>query len=421
MVDDRALVAHLLRRTGFGPQPGAVEELAAGGVDAAVEAVLATDPLDPGEPSLDDESEDDYDEPVRHWLGLMCRPEAGLHEKLTWFWHGHLTSSYDKVGSWKMMWQQHRLLREHALGNFRDLLQAVTVDPAMLTYLDGDGSSADAPNENHSRELTELFALGRGQYSQDDVAAGAVALSGWWVDWDAATADFDSEAGPPRPVTYLGRRGVADAAAVIDAVCDHPACPGHVVGALHRFLAGVYPEPARRDELARLFADGGLEIRPVVEAIVRHPSFLDLRLNRPRYPVEWVAAAIGAYGYDDTTLAEHDTDVGLLAYETCAALNQTPFYPPNVAGWPPGPRWLAPTYAAGRASLVWYLTAAAPLAEDDDPLTAVLDRCSLYEVSPRTRSALEQAARQLADADDPAGADATLLGLAVASPEFALA
>lgn len=420
MVDDRALVAHLLRRTSFGPRPGAVDELAAAGVDAAVDAVLAAEPLDPGEPSLDDDSEDDYDRPVRHWLALMCRPEAGLHEKLTWFWHGHLTSSYEKVDSWPMMWQQHLLLREHALGNFRDLLQAVTVDPAMLVYLDGDGSSADAPNENHSRELMELFALGRGQYSQADVAAGAVALSGWWVDWDAATAELDPEAAPSGPVTYLGRE-VTDAAAVVDAVCDHPACPGHVVGALHRFLAGVEPEPARRAELARLFADSGLEIRPVVEAIVRHPSFLERRLNRPRYPVEWVVAAIAALGYDDDTLAEHDTDVGMLAYEICGSLNQTPFYPPNVAGWPPGPRWLAPTYAAARASLVWYSSAAAPLAEAGDPVAAVLDRCSLHEVTPRTRAALDEAARQLTAADDPAGADAVLLGLAVSSPEFSLA
>src|ERR1700687_2170069 len=137
---------------------------------------------------------------------------------MVWFWHGHLTSSEDKVGDWKRVYDQHLLLRRHALGNFRELLQAITVDPAMLVYLDGDGSTADAPNENYGRELMELFALGRGNYSQADVRAAAGALSGWSVD-DRGRPSFDPAAGPPRPVALLGHR-VNDAASVVDAICD---------------------------------------------------------------------------------------------------------------------------------------------------------------------------------------------------------
>src|SRR5713226_2837494 len=143
MPDERVLVAHLLRRTGFGPLPGQVDGLAPSGIDVAIDTVLAAPALDPGEPPLRDENNDkDYDAPVRHWLGLMAKAEAGLHEKMVWFWHGHLTSSYDKVGVWKMMWQQQQLLREYALGNFRDLVQAITIDPARLVYLDGAESTA---------------------------------------------------------------------------------------------------------------------------------------------------------------------------------------------------------------------------------------------------------------------------------------
>jgi uncharacterized protein (DUF1800 family) len=413
---DRELIAHLLRRTGFGPHPGQVDRLVPMGIDGAFNAVLRAPPQEPGKtPSLNDDDRG----PVESWLKAMAQPSAGLHEKLVWFWHGHLTSSEDKVGSWRLMYGQHLLLRRHALGNFRELLEAVTVDPAMLMYLDGDGSTADAPNENYGREILELFALGRGHYTQADVRAGALAFSGWSVDERRGTAKYDSESGAPGPVMLLGR-SVDSAAAAVDAICDHPACALWVTARLHRFLLGEEPSADRAEVLSRRFRSGGLEIRPVVEDIIRHPSFLAARQNRARSPVEWVIAAAAALGRTGKS--------GELA-DACYQLGQVPFEPPNVSGWPQGLRWLAAGYAEPRAALALQsaqnasVAAVAAVRGAADPVVAALERCSLFEVSAATRNALTDADRLLrsdpsSSADDRAR---TLLALVLSTPEFALA
>ena len=149
-------------------------------MDRLLEWALDAAPL-PSDPE-EGIGEDDYDALLNGWIRQLRHPEAALHERLTWFWHGHLTTSTDKASFVPALWRQQRLLRRHALGNFRDLLRDITTDAAMLVYLDGDGSVADAPNENFSRELMELFTLGRGSYGEADVRAGARALAGWSVD-----------------------------------------------------------------------------------------------------------------------------------------------------------------------------------------------------------------------------------------------
>ena len=203
MDETRARIAHLLRRTGFGPHPGQVDALVGGGVKGALDAVLAAAPLRPDPPQLG--TKDDYAQLLRWWLEVMARPEAGLHEKLVWFWHGHLTSSIAKASPLEMA-RQHQLLRTHALGNFRALLQEITVDAAMLGWLDGDGSVAEAPNENYAREMMELFALGHDAgYTEADVRAGAIALSGWHVDEKTTKVVYSADEGPTGSVNP--RRG----------------------------------------------------------------------------------------------------------------------------------------------------------------------------------------------------------------------
>ena len=139
----------------------------------------------------------------------MSDPAVGLAEKMTWFWHAHLCTSIDKVGSWFMMWNQHMLLRTNALGNFRTLLQQLTIDPAMLVYLDGDPSVVTAPNENYSREVMELFAMGPGNYTETDVRNGAKALAGWDVNWETGLATFYPQYALTTPVTFLGQERAA--------------------------------------------------------------------------------------------------------------------------------------------------------------------------------------------------------------------
>src|SRR4051794_3477713 len=404
MADDRAAIAHLLRRATFGPAPGQVEALNAGGrAPAGTRAAAPRPPPPPAPPHLGG------GEPPIWWMLRMSDPAVGLAEKMTWFWHAHLCSSVDKVGSWLMMWNQHTLLRNNALGNFRTLLQQISIDPAMLIYLDGDPSVVTAPNENYSREVMELFALGTGNYTETDVRNGAKALAGWDVNWETGVATFYPQYALTAPVTFLGK-SVMRYNEVIDAVCDHAACAPFIAGKVHKFFHGVDPSSTRRAELATIFRNANLEIRPLVEAILRDPSFFDasVRLNRAKLPVEWVTNAFAAAGNSDGGWQASIAD----------RLGQLPFYPPSVAGWPGGTRWLAAANAIARADLAHDGPVLAEITNAVDMVGTTLTRCSLYQISPASRAALDQVAALTLPKWQRSR---LLLALALCTPEFALA
>lgn len=402
MADDATLIAHLLRRLTFGPHPGQIDELLPLGVAGALEQLLAASPLEPDEPQLG--SGDDYGVVRNWWLRVLSRPDAGLHERMVWFWHGHLTSSLQKCTPGLML-VQHRVLRQHALGNLRDLLQAITVDGAMLEWLDGAYSSAEAPNENYARELMELFALGIGSYTEADVRAGSIAFSGWGIDYEnGLTVYFDEGSGPQAPVEFLGTT-VSSAAEAVDAVCDHPACAPFVAGRIYRYLMGTEAEPARREELGALLRDSGLEIRALVEAIVRDPAFLESRSNRPRTGLEWFLAAQALLGVElDAWRLDN--------------LGQTPFLPPNVAGWPGDERWVSAGAVFSKAWTAWDSSGDAPTFDSDDPVSEILAKAGLYEVSAESRAALDDAASSVEGRRETSS---LLHALTLMSPEFGLA
>lgn len=304
------------------------------------------------------------------------------------------------------MYRQHELLRTHALGNFRTLLQEITVDAAMLYWLDGAGSYAGSPNQNYARELMELFALGHGAgYTEDDVRNGAAALAGWWVDGDNGDeVRFDPESAITEPVWFLDRE-VMSAAEVVDAVCDHPACPPFVAGVLHEHFLGFWPDPDRQAELAQVFADSGLEIRPLVESIVRHPSFLENRLNRPRSAVEWFVAVRRLF----------DLPIDWWPLDD---LGQMPFSPPNVAGWPGSSRWLSVGATMGKAKVAYDNAWETATLDEGDPVGDLLGRAGLYEIGQATLDTLWNAAGSVESRRDRS----TLLhALLVMAPEFSIA
>jgi uncharacterized protein (DUF1800 family) len=410
MADEKALIAHLLRRTGFGPHPGQVEELSAAGYAATLDRVLTGAPVAVEPPTLG--TKDDEAFLVRWWLEILARPDAGLHEKMVWFWHGHLTSSIDKAEPIAVA-RQHQLFRSQALGNARQLLQDVTIDAAMLGWLDGKTSTAEAPNENYGRELMELFALGREfngapTYTPADVRAAAYALSGWEVDDDkAAKVTFLAEHGPTTSVTFLGK-SVASAKEVVNVVCDHPAFAPLIAGKLYQYFHGVRPDASLLASLADKFRNGNLEIKPLVTAILRDPTFVEHRMNRPRFPIEWVLAAhavLGPIKDDDLT-------------EILSTLGQVPFQPPNVAGWPLSPRWLSAGAAMSRASWTLDRSSDTEVTAEPDQVAWILRRTSLFEVSDTTKNAFAKAASKIETKRDRASA---LHALALSSPEFALA
>ncbi len=407
-VDRRAAIAHVLRRTRFGVTPELVERFA--DASDAIEFVIADDrayALDPDEAGELPIGENEWEWLPAHFMERLVDPDAGLHERMVWFWHGHFTSSSEEAPA-RAMVMQHHLIRRHALGNFRELCHEITVDPAMLLYLDGAGSRGDEPNENYARELMELFALGIGNYTEDDVRVAARGLSGWWVHWETLEVGFDAEDHYEGPLSLFGDRKRWDTRSVIDAVCDHPACARHVADRLWRYFIGPEPSGEALDELADTFRDADLEIRPLVEAILRRPEFVSSVGSKARQPVEWMVAAIQATGQTLESVETWRLD----------AMGQLPFSPPNVAGWPDDERWAGASQQLSRLEqlLEWEIPD-----ELEDQLVpevdAVLTHCGIYDPCESTRAALERIEREVAEYD---GRLNLLLILALSSPEFAL-
>jgi uncharacterized protein (DUF1800 family) len=413
-----ALVAHILRRTTFGPTPDQVAQFADqgdSGPQAALDWALSAAPR-PTTPET--AGSDDWDPMLRGWTDNIRSPEAGIHEKMTWFWHGHFTTSSLKVGNPKLLVAQQQTLRSNALGSFRDLLRAMTTDPAMLLYLDGSGSSVEAPNENFSREVMELFTLGQGTYTEADVKAGALALAGWETNYETGEVTHNDERGLGGEVMYLGRRGRLGVDEVVDTLCAQESCPPFIVSKLYSYLVGVAPTPERLATLATGFRNSGMQIQPLVNDILHGEDFLQLRLNRPRYPIEWWSAALAALG------AVREGEEAAVNPWILEQLDQLPHRPPNVGGWPTGARWLSASQQLARAAYAWgeaWKSQPIQPANGTDLVTATLARCSLFEVSDATRSALADAALATAGAADAQSVSRRLLVTALCSPEFALA
>ena len=400
----QALAAHVLRRTGFAVDPGQVDRASGMTPEELIDERLNDSGVQaPDIGSV--EGWEDYERIVGWILERMRAPEAGLHERMTWFWHDHFATHVDAAGV-EMMYEQHRKLRRHALGNFRELVHAVVTDPAMMRYLDADGSDGANPNENLARELMELFTLGRGNYEEADVRAGARALAGWWVD-DDGTTWLDDERRYRGRVTFLTRSGNLDVADVADAVCDHPACAPFIAAKLVRFFHGVADGPLE-ERTAQTLANTDLDIRAGVETVLRDEAFLERRLNRVRQPIEWISAAIVATSFDD--------DLGPWTFDQ---LGQVPWSPPNVAGWPSGERWAGADQMLRRADLASWLGSVEVELDPADPVTDVLHRCALHEVSDRTRSTLDRVAERTSSATWEQ--TSLLFTLALISPEFHLA
>ncbi len=236
MAADRATIAHLLRRAGFAPTAAEIDAATTAGWTATVDALLDLSGPDPADaapaPTFTPYSplaargltlqqrqaaqqarNAEFAVLQRWWLARMAATSHPLREKLTFYWHGHFATSYDKVRLPALMHQQNQLFRTLGAGGFEALTQAVAKDPAMMIWLDTSTDKASHPNENFARELMELFTLGIGNYTEADVREAARAFTGWVLD--PLTLSVGGAAAPARrrfedrarPDRGLGRRG----------------------------------------------------------------------------------------------------------------------------------------------------------------------------------------------------------------------
>ncbi|HEY7068222.1 MAG TPA: DUF1800 domain-containing protein [Chloroflexota bacterium] len=436
MDQSRRELAHLLRRAGFGATPAELDAAARLGYDATIDRLLyyerVPDDVDARLGALDlDQSKI---EGMR--LALLTRmllTRRPLQEKMVLFWHGHLTSAVSKVGGPRapqFFKQQLALYRDQALGNWRDLLRGVSRDPAMLGYLDNRLNRKGAPNENYARELMELFTLGIGNYSEDDVKEAARAFTGWTVaregQFAVAPRQHDADA-----KTVLGRSGNLDGDGVIDAILAQPAAAPYLAGKLFRFFAYDDPEPAVVSRLGDAFRDSGYDLRALVGAILRAPEFRSDRAYHARIksPVEFTLGALKALGSESVP---RDLPAAL------RRMGQDLLNPPSVKGWDGGPAWINAATALERANYAnrlatgrgdqSYLDPAA-LLRDYRTAEALIDHfAELFldgDLPASSRAALLDYARDGADpAADPNAADRKIRGLAhlvMASPLYQLA
>ena len=414
-MDERDSVKWLHRRAGFGLPPGQMQEATERGFAAELDRLLSASAIADAVASdpWDDESLpfDPMDAPSRRyaigrWVDAMIASEQPLVERMTWLWHGHFVSALDKVRVARLMVNQLRLLRSAGLGDMRTLVRSLTIDAAMLVYLDLRDSTDEVPNENYSRELLELFTLGEGNYSEDDVQAGAAALSGWTLERGTGSAVFRPRRHDDELQTFLGVDGVHDLDTTIDAVMAHPALPLFIAGTIADELLGDN-DAALVAELASTFAASGFVVSDLVRAALTSGATRDVA-PMVLGPLPWLVIAAR------TTAARLDLGD---AVRLLRAAGQLPMLPPNVAGWPGGAAWFNAGSLVARANLAALVAADATdeivlaAAQGDDPavLADVLG-LPVGGFAEPSRVALSAA---------PAGRDR--LAVALVTPEFMIA
>ena len=413
---DRQTVSHLLRRLTFGPTAAEVDAAERAGADATLTAVLAPAAL----PELPDLGPDPIGalaegasreerraarqavrpqlaEATWWWLTRMAGGAAA--EKLTFFWHGHWATSAQKVRSARLMLGQQQTFRRYGAHDTAPLVRAMLRDPALILWLDGQRNTRRAPNENLARELMELFTLGIGAYSEDDVRAGARVLTGWQVDRATGAAALVPRRHDDRPVTLLGTAGVDDVDAYADVLVRHPRHQRFIAGRLWRRYGSTDAPPP---------AVPGRDATAMLRALVSDPAFAGTAGTLVKQPVEWMVGAARQLGIDLAEVPQKQR-VGILG--GLRALGQVPLRPPGVGGWPSGAAWLTTSSVTARLKAGQTLAALAPAAVDTlvrgDRLDTLARMLVVDAWTDRTRAALSSV-------QEPQ----RLLALALATPEY---
>jgi uncharacterized protein (DUF1800 family) len=387
-------VAHLLRRAGFGGTPDEIAALAALDLSVIVDQLLdfSTNPPDTPPTSLGDSNVGDWQQIVdlqQWWLDRMATVPAPLQEKLTLFWHGHFATGQEKVNSAVDMYAQNALFRAEGLGGFENLVQKMSLQVAMLIYLDNDPNEKGSPNENFARELMELFTLGVNQYTQDDVVAGARAWTGHNVDYSASPRvyRFYPERHDGGFKVFLGQNAQWDGPQIITRILTVD--PQKTVAA--RFIAKklwtffAYPDPSSDilDALVAEFVGSNLDVRTVLRAIFLRPEFYSVtaREGLVKSPVEWVVSCLKTV---DITAAQMNPQWWM------DQMGQQLFFPPNVAGWKNNAYWVNSTALWARADFARQLTWRAhddsggylhEIAERDEHNVHVLDNSAAIDLA----------------------------------------
>lgn len=376
--------AHLLRRTTFGlKKPHLDQMLALGNAEAAVDAVL-TVPVAPPAPPINNYNNPNvvppYADPAVNsgdtwvnaaydieaegfrieswrgwWLDRMIDGEANIQEKMTLFWHNHFATRSDALFRGKTVYEHNKLLRTHALGNFKAFVKAVTLDPLMLAFLNGALNQVSSPDENYARELQELFTVGKDSpdtYSEDDVVVAARVLTGWTINylnptWETVFIPQLHDAGIKVFSPFYGNtvlqgssNGEADLDALLNMIFQKEEVSLYLCRKIYRFFV-YYKIDSDVEEnvivpMAQIFRDNNYDIKPVMRALLLSEHFFDAANKgcQIKNPLDIVAGVLRNFnlGLPEPTLYDqYNIRLGLNYFG--GALQMLPGDPPNVAGW----------------------------------------------------------------------------------------
>ncbi len=361
---DTALTAHLLRRAGFGATPDELDQYMAKGYDAVVEELLY-----PGDAqNIPDDLIRRYHAEMSeardiagagaYWMYRMISTKCPLEEKIALFWHGLFATGYAKLNQARALLNQVDMFRRCGLGNYQDLLVELSKDPAMILWLDNNENHKGAVNENYGRELLELFSMGIGNYSEQDIKEGSRAFTGWtmanaeymairaskdsiWpysrIAWHFQYREEDHDDGEK---TFLSHTGNFNGEDIIDIIVQQEATARFVSTRLFQFFAAdeidAEGEEATQD-MMRCYFESGYEIRSMLRTLFHSDYFKSGKAHfaRVKGPVELMVGAMRMAGsYQTPTLGiEKVTNQSLF-------MGQGLLQPPTVEGWHEGVEWI---------------------------------------------------------------------------------
>jgi len=359
--EDIASMAHLMRRAGFGQPRGDLDAQIAKGYEAVVEELLHPEE----QPAISDELmyrifpgyEGALGPPINQadWMFRMVNTKRPLEEKMALFWHQLFATSNAKVDNPPELTRQIAMFREHGLGSYRDLLVELAKSPAMIFWLDNHGNHDGAINENWGRELLELFSMGVGNYSEDDIKNAARAFTGWSIapkiprnplgrffwKFEYKPEDHDNE-----EKTFLGQTGNFNGEDIMGIIVDQPASPRFLARHLYRFFVADEPrvsawnttppnDPEAIEILVEAYKESKGDIRSILRVLFNSEFFKKSRLARVKSPAELIVGTVRMAGNYDGFKPGFNN----LALE-CGWQGQELLNPPSVEGWQTGPAWI---------------------------------------------------------------------------------
>ena len=369
---DVELIAHLMRRAGFGATRDQLDAYAAQGYDATAEELL-----NPGEEKRmgDDLIRRFHPElsgmmgpnaSAQNWLFRMSTTTTPLREKIALFWHGIFATGYPKVIHGKALSDQIRMFRRHGMGSFRTLLVELSKDPAMIIWLDNQDNHKDAINENYGRELLELFSMGVGNYTEQDIKECARSFTGWTIanreymelrsqrdsDWPYGRISWHFEYHPEDhddgEKEFLGQRGRFNGEDIVDIICQQRATARFISRHMYSFFVADEPPvpewantpPADEqaiEQLSQAYFDSNYDISAMLRVLFNADFFKSRSswYTKVKSPVELVAGVVRLTGEFDRPRREI-LDRQLQAVYMGQFLNN----PPSVEGWHEGTDWL---------------------------------------------------------------------------------